>query len=181
MYRLDWLSKRGVTIICRDYRGLGTSQGSVTIPNLQQDAIDFVDEYKNTIRTNNAKPLVIGISLGGIIAANLEYDSLNPKIILDSVPATVERYKCNPSYSPIQNLNKNPDLDFKLYLGKKDNKVKKSGDRIRGLNGFDTWSSSYANQVVIHDNSRHLVLFSNTKSGEIDSEIKNSVLKYLED
>jgi hypothetical protein len=83
-----------------DYRGYGRSQDSH--PSLQAFIQDFVSLGEDIRQHGYRKILAYGPSLGGIVLLNAAAKGLKlDRLIVDSVPSKLNRYKCDASIAPV--------------------------------------------------------------------------------
>lgn len=82
-----------------DYRGYGISQGKSRLAAIVVDYAEIVS-YLNTL--GYAKPLLYGISMGGVVLLNaLGRSQAYTRLVVDSSPSRISNLGCPKRYDPV--------------------------------------------------------------------------------
>src|SRR6266850_4279807 len=117
---LQTFRELGLDVYIFDYRGYGISKGNSRLAAIAGDYAAIVS-YLNTL--GYAKPLLYGISMGGIILLNAVGRSQTyMRLVVDSSPSRISDFGCPERYDPVANL---PEDSSRLMIisGAKDQVV----------------------------------------------------------
>ena len=92
----------GLDVYIFDYRGYGMSQGKSRLAAIAADYAEIVS-YLNTL--GQAKRLLYGISMGGVILLNaVGRSQAYTRLVVDSSPSRISDFGCPENYDPVEHL-----------------------------------------------------------------------------